>query len=171
MIIESTTYLYIAGGLTLLKRLLSLFPGTVTVLACGYSKLCPPPDTYLSLQVGIRQEISQCVCLTVLEGARFPFSSTQQYKPSPRSFEPRGRSFFSILSGSRSGINALSALTCARLIPCCERFANGFECCFISSPRFPIVCSRVHCEEQTGGPRRNTSRGRCTSECTHSRTK
>lgn len=72
-------------------------------------------------------------------------SSHAQIKmyPSPKSMALRGKSLVALLC-SRLGIMALMALTLARLIPRCERLAKGLECSLISSPKFPIVRSRVH---------------------------
>src|SRR6267142_3633983 len=62
--------------------------------------------------------------------------------PSAKSMEPQGSP--AALGCSRLGIMALRALTHTHLIQCCERLAKGLECCLISSPKFPIMCSRVH---------------------------
>ena len=90
--------------------------------------------------------------------------------PSPKSSEPWGRSPLLPLC-SKSGIMALRALTWAHPIPHYERLANGLECCLISLPKFLIMCSRVHWEEQIGGLTQITSLGRCSTEWRHGHTK
>ncbi len=92
-------------------------------------------------------------------------------KPPLTSLELQGRASLVVLSKSKSGIIAMRALACMHLIPHCDKLANGFECCLISSPKFPIVRSRVHWEEQIGGPRQITSCGKCMSEWMHGRMK
>jgi len=80
----NTTYLNIACCAMLLNWLLRLLPGTVTVLASGYSKLCPAPDVYFILQLGTWEEISQRVCLTVPEGTWNFLPCTHQDEAIPK---------------------------------------------------------------------------------------
>jgi len=91
--------------------------------------------------------------------------------PCPTSLEPWGRDVSVVPSTFKSGIIALRALTLACRIPCCDKLANGFECCLIFSPKFPIVRSKVHWEEHMGGPMWMTSCGKCISEWMQGQTK
>ena len=76
----------------------------------------------------------------------------------PRSIEPQGGP----LAQSRPGIIAVMALTLHRRSAISERLAKGFECCRISSPRFPIILSMVHWLYKQLGPTRKVSGATCT---------
>ena len=105
------------------------------------------------------------------KGHRTSSYTHSKTKPSPMSLAPQERWFASSLSGARSGINTLRALTHACRILHWERLAKGLEGCFISSSKFPIIYSSIHCEEHIGRLRWSTLCGRCTTEWMHGQMK
>ena len=125
-----------SGLLSSFHALLQIWPVGIRSLAHWRTKMSSPLGA-------AGRNCSQGLCLTIPQSTRLFFSCVEQNISISQVYGTT-REIFSGLTLSRSGIMALMALTRACLIPRCERLAKGLECCLISSPKFPIVCSRVH---------------------------